>query len=329
MSSGEVVQQSKTLMDRPARLQVDPESIAEDDKPPQTGNAFNIWYLKWSGGESSSKRNQIKSKFKVNIKQDTGYTRAKLSSPICLFFARGCCYRGKKCPYFHRIPLDVDSFLPTQDCFGRDKTAEYRDDMDGVGSFNKINRTLYIGGLHMKDNMENKIIKNFQPFGDIEKVRVLYNKSCAFVTFRLESTAQFVKEAMADQSLDNGNEVLYIRWSNEDPNPHAQRQEKRRLEEIAINTVKNLLESVQDSENKKRKVEIQVEEPEDEEAESENVHEIKQIEASIPVNHGITFNTTSLETLSKLRAKQIEKETKNAVANAIGGYSSDDDDDDA
>ena len=63
-----------TMLKRPARLQVDPETITDDDKPPQTGTVFNIWYLKWSGGDNT--RNLIKLKFRVNIKNDTGYTKA-------------------------------------------------------------------------------------------------------------------------------------------------------------------------------------------------------------------------------------------------------------
>ncbi|KAK6200003.1 uncharacterized protein RJT21DRAFT_86699 [Scheffersomyces amazonensis] len=318
-------------MNRPARLQVDPDSIPDDDKPPQTGTSFNIWFLKWSGGDSS-KRNHIQSKFKVNIKKDTGYTLAKIGSPICLFFSRGCCYRGKKCPYFHRIPTELDSYISTQDCFGRDKTADYREDMDGVGSFNKVNRTLYVGGLHMKDDMENRITKNFQQFGDIEKIRVLYNKSCAFITFKLESTAQFVKEAMNNQALDNGNEVLYIRWANEDPNPHAQREEKRRLEEIAINTVKNLLQSVEENEKKRRKVEIEdtvkdsshivVEEPDEQDVNDELESKQKAIEAA-PQNK-LTFNASTLKTLSQIRAKQFQREKLNKLTTFVGGYTSDD-----
>lgn len=32
---------------RPARVQVDPSTVTEEDRPPQIGTVFNIWYLKW------------------------------------------------------------------------------------------------------------------------------------------------------------------------------------------------------------------------------------------------------------------------------------------
>jgi pre-mRNA-splicing factor CWC2 len=61
-------------------------------------------------------------------------------------------------------------------------------------------------------------------------VRVLQHRSVAFVTYESELSAQFAKEAMACQSLDN-DEILNVRWATEDPNPTTKVIEKRRLEE--------------------------------------------------------------------------------------------------
>jgi len=62
-------------------------------------------------------------------------------------------------------------------------------------------------------------------------VRVLQYRSVAFVTYANEYNAQFAKEAMACQSLDN-DEILNVRWATEDPNPTSKVAEKRRLEEM-------------------------------------------------------------------------------------------------
>jgi hypothetical protein len=62
-------------------------------------------------------------------------------------------------------------------------------------------------------------------------VRVLQYRSVAFVTYVSEHHAQFAKEAMACQSLDN-DEILNVRWATEDPNPTSKVAEKRRLEAI-------------------------------------------------------------------------------------------------
>jgi hypothetical protein len=60
-------------------------------------------------------------------------------------------------------------------------------------------------------------------------VRVLQYRSVAFVTYVHEGHAQFAKEAMACQSLDN-DEILNVRWATEDPNPTSKVEERERLE---------------------------------------------------------------------------------------------------
>ncbi|CAI5757432.1 unnamed protein product [Candida verbasci] len=223
-------------MSKPARIQVNLESIEATEKPVSSaGTSFNIWYSKWTSSTSSTATG---AKFKCNVKQDQGYTKARKNSYICLFFSRGCCYLGSKCHFYHRLPLESDNFNFKKDCFGRDKTPNYKDDMDGVGSYNHENHTLFIGNIKAK-NIEEVLKKNFEQFGQIENIRVLLNKSCAFITYKLESEAQFAKEAMQQQVLDDGNETspIIIRWSNEYKN-----QEKRKIDNTA-NAIRNMMDS--------------------------------------------------------------------------------------
>lgn len=227
-------------MPKYARRQVDPEDVPEDDRPPQTGHTFNVWYLKWAGGDPSS-RHTTKLPFRVNIAQDSGMTQGKEGrSPICVFFARGYCYRGKDCLFMHRLPKEGDYVPPTQDCFGREKLPESRDWMGGVGLLGKTNKTLFVVGFHVDDQVEDALYQQFGEFGSIDRIRVLNSKACAFVLFKHESEAQFAKEAMTGQSL-NGTDVLTVKWANDDPNPNAQQLAKRNAENAALATVKSLL----------------------------------------------------------------------------------------
>lgn len=68
-------------------------------------------------------------------------------------------------------------------------------------------------------------------------VRVLQYRSVAFVTYVSEFHAQFAKEAMACQSLDN-DEILNVRWATEDPNPVMKVVEKRRLEDMGQEAIR-------------------------------------------------------------------------------------------
>ena len=130
---------------RPARPQVDPSSL-KHEPPPQTGTIFNIWFNKWSGGDREDKYlSKTAATGRCNIAKDSGYTRGDkvVGSYFCIFFAKGLCPRGQECEYLHRLPGLFDTFNPNVDCFGRDKHSDYRDDMGGVGSFMRQNRTLY------------------------------------------------------------------------------------------------------------------------------------------------------------------------------------------
>lgn len=131
-------------------------------------------------------------------------------------------------------------FNPNIDCFGRDKHSDYRDDMGGVGSFMRQNRTIYVGRIHVSDDIEEIVARHFAEWGQIERTRVLNTRGVAFITYSNEANAQFAKEAMAHQSLDHS-EILNVRWATQDPNPMAQAREARSIEEQAAEAVRRAL----------------------------------------------------------------------------------------
>ncbi|KAJ7830882.1 hypothetical protein B0H14DRAFT_2451232 [Mycena olivaceomarginata] len=246
-----VVAPKKQKKLKPARKQVKPGDVVKTEAP-QTGKEYNIWYNKWAGGDrEDSYSNKVKSQTRCNIKRDSGLTRANVTGIkyTCLYFARGCCPYGWECEYLHMLPDPADQ-LPdsSKDCFARDKFSDYRDDMGGVGSFNRQNRTLYIGRIKETGNgleTEEVVMRHFKEWGQIEHddsetgwaVKVLQYRSVAFVTYVSELHAQFAKEAMACQSMDN-DEILNVRWATEDPNPVQKVAEKRRLVDMGQEVIK-------------------------------------------------------------------------------------------
>jgi len=227
---------------RPARPQVDPSTL-KSEPPPQTGTIFNIWYNKWSGGDREDKYlSKHAAAGRCHIATDSGYTRADkvAGSYFCLFFAKGLCPKGHECEYLHRLPGLHDLFNPNVDCFGRDKHSDYRDDMGGVGSFMRQNRTLYVGRIHVTDDIEEVVARHFAEWGQVDRIRVLNSRGVAFVTYTNEANSQFAKEAMAHQSLDH-NEILNVRWATVDPNPLAQKREAHKIEEQAAEAVRRAL----------------------------------------------------------------------------------------
>lgn len=70
---------------------------------------------------------------------------------------------------------------------------------------------------------------------------MLQYRSVAFVTYVSELSAQFAKEAMACQSLDN-DEILNVRWATEDPNPTAKVQEQERILAIGRDAIRERMD---------------------------------------------------------------------------------------
>ena len=82
--------------------------------------------------------------------------------------------------------------------------------MGGTGTWNKECKTLYVGRMCATPPeavMLETIVRHFGEFGLLETVRVIKAKGIGFVTYKLRSSAEFAKEAMAEQALDNDEQI--------------------------------------------------------------------------------------------------------------------------
>ncbi|KAJ9117394.1 hypothetical protein QFC24_006490 [Naganishia onofrii] len=228
---------------RPARKQVAVDQIDKSESV-QTGKEYNIWYNKWAGGDREDSYGQ------VSLALLSAWSYLDL-----IDWNDGMAAIRHECKYLHRLPLPTHVLPDTAlDCFGREKHADYRDDMGGVGSFGRQNRTLYVGKMRegaTKADTEEIVRRHFGEWGEIVKLNILHNRGVAFVTYANELQAQFAREAMANQSMD-GDEILNVRWATEDPNPRSIVDERQRLEELGkagitskIDVHADLVEAVQ------------------------------------------------------------------------------------
>ena len=161
-----------------------------------------------------------KAESRCSVARDSGHSKAKDKAPFCLHFAHGSCVKGPKCSFLHRIPTPKDVFPITMDCFGREKHRTEKDDMTGVGSFEREGKNLYVGNIANSPDAEKIVTKHFSEWGEIESVRFLTGRGTAFVRYRYRANAEFAKEAMRGQSLDH-NESLNVKWAQDDPNSHS------------------------------------------------------------------------------------------------------------
>lgn len=250
------------LMSRPARRQ---STTVREFTPVMSGD-YNIWYHRYIGYEYHESRKDRGVLTRCSIARDAGRTRADASAPICIHFAMGDCVRGHECQvcvwlqpslffypnpsmfiafifsssspppqqqqqYRHCLPTDADERRVgvTHDVFGRERHKTDRDDMGGVGSFSRENRTLFVRGLNAETSVadyERVVRAHFGEWGDLEYVRAFPARGFAFVRYRLRTAAEFAKIAMAEQALDHG-ETLNVRWARDDPNPIARAHEEQ------------------------------------------------------------------------------------------------------
>jgi hypothetical protein len=104
------------------------------------------------------------------------------------------CAKASECIFYHRIPLPADNARCDEmfDCFGRQRHAKHRDDMDGVGTFSKPCRTLFVGNLQKYDTpkaLEDALWRHFGEWGELESLNVIHRLSIAFPRYRVRNSA--------------------------------------------------------------------------------------------------------------------------------------------
>lgn len=178
-------------------------------------------------------------------------------------------HSSEECNYLHRLPRPYEVADQGTDVFGREKHGSYRDDMGGVGSMLRVNKTLYVGRINEETSLSfrkaaanpnesyddagttptSKIVRrHFSEWGEIDHIRVMIGRGIAFVTYKYEANAQFAKEAMMHQSLDH-DEVLNVRWAAEDPRSDGEARddaERRALAEKRIASVESAKRALAD-----------------------------------------------------------------------------------
>jgi hypothetical protein len=184
----------------------------------------------------------------------------------------------------------------------------------------------------------------------LRTVNILATRGVAFVTYRHEHAAQFAKEAMMNQSLDQ-EEILNVRWATEDPNPSAISREKRRIERIGDEALRSKVIHVKNGEVLEAAAVVQALENGDEAGLNAIMPSAEQEEAAggaskrARTDDGGLLGSEALKGMRYLleRRKEAEQQAqasdlppppppsaaapaKSGLAGALGGYGSESDD---
>ncbi|KAL2536974.1 Zinc finger CCCH domain-containing protein 4 [Forsythia ovata] len=130
---------------------------------------------------------------------------------VCSFFIRGQCTRGPECPYRHEMPVTgelsqqniKDRYYGVNDPVamkllnkaGEMPTLEPPDD--------ESIRTLYVGGLDARIT-EQDLRDHFYAHGEIESIKMVLQRACAFVSYTTREGAERAAEELANKLVIKG-----------------------------------------------------------------------------------------------------------------------------
>ncbi|XP_058787311.1 zinc finger CCCH domain-containing protein 40-like [Vicia villosa] len=130
---------------------------------------------------------------------------------ICSFYIRGECTRGAECPYRHEMPVTGE--LSQQNIKDRYYGVNDPVAMKLLGKAGEMNslevpedesiKTLYIGGLDARVT-EQDLRDNFYAHGEIESVKMVLQRACAFVTYTTREGAEKAAEELSNKLVIKG-----------------------------------------------------------------------------------------------------------------------------
>ncbi|KAG0608088.1 hypothetical protein M758_8G076900 [Ceratodon purpureus] len=130
---------------------------------------------------------------------------------ICSFYVRGECTRGAECPYRHEMPVTgelsqqniKDRYYGVNDPVAA-KLLRKAGEMPSLAAPEDMSiKTLYVGGL--VDRVTEEDLKDqFYSYGEIESIRMVPQRACAFVTYTTREGAEKAADHLANKLVING-----------------------------------------------------------------------------------------------------------------------------
>ncbi|XP_020104637.1 zinc finger CCCH domain-containing protein 49-like isoform X1 [Ananas comosus] len=130
---------------------------------------------------------------------------------VCSFYVRGECTRGAECPYRHEMPETGElsqQNIKDRYCGVNDPVALKL--LSKAGEMPSLTppddesiRTLYVGGLDARIT-EQDLRDQFYAHGEIESIRMVLQRACAFVTYTTREGAERAAEELANKLVIKG-----------------------------------------------------------------------------------------------------------------------------
>ncbi|XP_047981213.1 zinc finger CCCH domain-containing protein 40-like [Salvia hispanica] len=130
---------------------------------------------------------------------------------VCSFYVRGQCTRGPECPYRHEMPVEgelsqqniKDRYYGVNDPVAMKLLSKAGEMPSLEPPDDESIRTLYVGGLDARIT-EQDLRDNFYAHGEIESVKMVLQRACAFVTYTTREGAEKAAEELANKLVIKG-----------------------------------------------------------------------------------------------------------------------------
>ncbi|XP_057953251.1 zinc finger CCCH domain-containing protein 49 [Malania oleifera] len=159
---------------------------------------------------------------------------------VCSFYVRGECTRGAECPYRHEMPVTGE--LSQQNI--KDRYYGVNDPvalklLNKAGEMPSLEppedesiKTLYVGGLDARVT-EQDLRDHFYAHGEIESVRMVLQRACAFVTYTTREGAEKAAEELSNKLVIKGLRLKLMWGRPQAPKPDSEVSDEARQQALA------------------------------------------------------------------------------------------------
>ncbi|PKU84628.1 zinc finger CCCH domain-containing protein 40-like [Dendrobium catenatum] len=130
---------------------------------------------------------------------------------VCSFYVRGECTRGAECPYRHEMPVTgelsqqniKDRYYGVNDPVALKLLGKAGEMSSLAPPDDETIKTLYVGGLDARIT-EQDLRDNFYACGEIESIRMVSQRACAFVSYTTREGAEKAAEELSNKLVIKG-----------------------------------------------------------------------------------------------------------------------------
>ncbi|XP_031128434.1 zinc finger CCCH domain-containing protein 49-like [Ipomoea triloba] len=160
---------------------------------------------------------------------------------VCSFYVRGQCTRGLECPYRHEMPETGE--LSQQNI--KDRYYGVNDPvalklLSKAGEMPSLEppddesiRTLYVGGVDARIT-EQDLRDQFYAHGEIESVKMVLQRGCAFVTYTAREGAERAAEELANKLVIKGLRLKLLWGRPQAPKPEFEITDEARQQQATV-----------------------------------------------------------------------------------------------